>query len=609
MALNRELQILLTLKDEASQALGKIDASLRGAEDASKKFGIALIGIATGAVAFGAKAIGAFQDSEKAEARLEQIAKQVTKATDEQIEGFKRLAGELQKVGVVEDDVVKAGQSQLASFTKSADVVSELTNDLADLAVAQYGVNVSQDQAIQTGNLLGKALQGQLGALTRTGILVSEDFKKAFEAANSEQERAVVISQIVQDNYGGLNEAMRATSAGGLQALKNDFGDLMEVIGAQLLPIFQMLIEKLNVFVADVLPAWIEKTKEIINFLREHQAVIYIIAGAIMAALLPAIYSMVAGFVAASVALAPFLIGGAIVGGIVAGIVWLVKNWDMLSEKVTEVFDTILQKVVGVLTTVKDFFVSVWTGISEFFSSIWATIASVLEFYITFSLGLFIMFLDWIFPRWREVFQGIADFFINIWTKIKEFYVAFINSFKTQFNSDWTAVKDLFTAIWTTMIDFVGAGMDKILNFIKNFTAPITNAFRSIWDAIANQATVAFENVKQTIKDAINWIVEKINTLIRAANSVAAKGAGALGITPFQIPEIPKLAKGGIVTGPTVAQIGEAGPEAVIPLDRAGGFGTTINITVNGDVSGDELVEKVKTSIMDTLRFNTKLAF
>lgn len=51
----------------------------------------------------------------------------------------------------------------------------------------------------------------------------------------------------------------------------------------------------------------------------------------------------------------------------------------------------------------------------------------------------------------------------------------------------------------------------------------------------------------------------------------------------FDVPNIPMLAEGGIVTGPTLAMIGEAGPEAVIPLDRAGGIGgTNVTIHVNG---------------------------
>ena len=50
------------------------------------------------------------------------------------------------------------------------------------------------------------------------------------------------------------------------------------------------------------------------------------------------------------------------------------------------------------------------------------------------------------------------------------------------------------------------------------------------------------------------------------------------------LPDIPMLAKGGIVTGPTLALIGEAGPEAVVPLGKGGGMGNTFNINI--DVSG-----------------------
>jgi SLT domain-containing protein len=65
---------------------------------------------------------------------------------------------------------------------------------------------------------------------------------------------------------------------------------------------------------------------------------------------------------------------------------------------------------------------------------------------------------------------------------------------------------------------------------------------------------------------------------------------------------IPGLASGGIVTGPTIALIGEAGPEAVIPLDRGmrAGSGTTINLTVNAGMGtngaevGRQIVDALK---------------
>ena len=62
---------------------------------------------------------------------------------------------------------------------------------------------------------------------------------------------------------------------------------------------------------------------------------------------------------------------------------------------------------------------------------------------------------------------------------------------------------------------------------------------------------------------------------------------------------IPFMAQGGVVTSPTLAVIGEAGPEAVIPLDRMGGMGG-MNITVNAglvstpDQIGQEIIQAIQ---------------
>ena len=243
------LSLLIQAKDQATQTLRNVQGEMKSFSQRNRATfrNMALAWtVAFGAIsAWIAKATTAFQAQERAEARLEQIARQVTGATDEQIESFKNLSKELQSVWVVGDEVLIAWQSQIASFTKNAEVVNILTKDIADLAVAQYWVNVSQEQAIQTSNILGKALQWQLGALTRTGILVNEDFRKAFENANTEQERAIVLSQIIQDNYGWLNESMRQTAEWGMQAMRNSVGDLWEVMGARLAPAIASVAEKL----------------------------------------------------------------------------------------------------------------------------------------------------------------------------------------------------------------------------------------------------------------------------------------------------------------------------------------------------------------------------
>jgi TP901 family phage tail tape measure protein len=68
-----------------------------------------------------------------------------------------------------------------------------------------------------------------------------------------------------------------------------------------------------------------------------------------------------------------------------------------------------------------------------------------------------------------------------------------------------------------------------------------------------------------------------------------------IGGREFRIPNIPELADGGLVTRPTLALIGEAGPEAVIPLDRAGSMGTTnITVVLPAGSDGDDVVRALQ---------------
>jgi len=62
------------------------------------------------------------------------------------------------------------------------------------------------------------------------------------------------------------------------------------------------------------------------------------------------------------------------------------------------------------------------------------------------------------------------------------------------------------------------------------------------------------------------------------------------------------FADGGIVTGPTLGMVGEAGPEAIIPLDRAGSLGTTININVSGAIDPEGTARQIRRILQDAER-------
>jgi len=91
----------------------------------------------------------------------------------------------------------------------------------------------------------------------------------------------------------------------------------------------------------------------------------------------------------------------------------------------------------------------------------------------------------------------------------------------------------------------------------------------------------------------LNFVIDAVNKVIRGINkfkinipswvaSLAGVKGGSIG---FNIPTIPRLAKGGLITAPMVAGLGEAGREAVIPLDTNTGW---------ADIMADRLVSALQ---------------
>lgn len=96
-----------------------------------------------------------------------------------------------------------------------------------------------------------------------------------------------------------------------------------------------------------------------------------------------------------------------------------------------------------------------------------------------------------------------------------------------------------------------------------------------------------------------NAIIRFINTnVIDKINGLLEFKVGPVSINPPDIPNIPQLANGGIVTRPTLAMIGEAGDEAVIPLNKAGRFGMggaiTNYITINSGADPQSVVRALQ---------------
>ena len=170
-----------------------------------------------------------------AEKRLQTTMSNVAGTTQEQIGSIKSYASELQRVTTIGDEVSISGASQLATFQLQSDTIKTLMPTLSDLAVAQYGVSVSSDQMQSMANLVGKVMSGSVSALTRYGVTMNDAQNKILKTG-TESEKAATLVEVLKQNFGGLAEAMANTPEGRIQQLKNAWGDMKEVIGAQLYP-------------------------------------------------------------------------------------------------------------------------------------------------------------------------------------------------------------------------------------------------------------------------------------------------------------------------------------------------------------------------------------
>jgi len=124
---------------------------------------------------------------------------------------------------------------------------------------------------------------------------------------------------------------------------------------------------------------------------------------------------------------------------------------------------------------------------------------------------------------------------------------------------------------WWGVVQFV-------FGAVKTGFAELADLGKAIFDGIGGAFKGVINAVISGLEGGLNFAIKGLNIILDGID----KAAGPW-VNFGEIPNVklPRLAEGGITTGPTIAMIGEKGPEAVIPLDRLGNMGgNTINITV-----------------------------
>jgi hypothetical protein len=194
----------------------------------------------------------------------------------------------------------------------------------------------------------------------------------------------------------------------------------------------------------------------------------------------------------------------------------------------------------------------------------------------------------------------ITNFAMNAWNALTKITAALNAVLGTSFTALWVAtgvgiIAAIIAAV--VLLNEKFQFMDNVINFVKEAFSNFYSAVRGYIDALY----LAFKNVFNSIAKLWNNTIGKLSFKVPSWVPI-------FGGRSWSVPQIPELAEGGIVTGPTLAMIGEKGPEAVIPLDRMMRGNITVNVA--GSVTSErDLVETIRKGLVDAQRNGAQLVY
>lgn len=244
--------------------------------------------------------------------------------------------------------------------------------------------------------------------------------------------------------------------------------------------------------------------------------------------------------------------------------------WDLIKVLFQIIFDTIVdifspfaEWFAGVFQGAWDAIVNIFTPIGEWFAERWNDITTALA-------DVAKWFGDMFQKAWNSltnIFSSIGTWFGERWndvtTALSNVATWFGNIFKTAFEAvknAFSTIGSFFSGVWTT---------------VKNI---FVNAGQMVGSAVGGAFKSAVNAVLGTIENVVNGFIGMINGVIGMINKIPGVSLGGIGYV-----SLPRLARGGIVDSPTVAMIGEAGKEVVMPLENTG-FLQTMGRVVGGAV-------------------------
>lgn len=507
-------------------------------------------------------------------------------------------ASEMQKLGVIGDEVTLAGYQQLATFQLGEKEIKTLSKGMLDLLAQQKGLNATQQDAVNIANMIGKAMNGQVGALSRVGITLTETQKEILKTGDQFQ-KAQVMAEILQQNVGGVNEELAKTNQGRIQQMTNAWGDMKEEIGKRILPLQARFAQWFMKYIP-VFQRMAQGTIDAIG-----KGFDYVSRG------FQTISSIASNIKQKFSSFKPTM----------NSVNRLIQYFKILGIQAFENIKQAIENNLPAFQNFKDTVMEIGGNVQNIMLKAFESMQPVIDWIINDGFPGFIDLLGAISDRLKSVY----DFVKNNWTMISPIVYGIIGAFTAYkvitgsitiatnaftfamkaatvatkaFNAaitfatspigmvviaigaliaigwaivkNWDQIKAWFLKLWDNMMTIVTPVGEFFVKVFQKAYDGIVGIFSGIGEFFGG----VFEGVNTSVKSGINLMIEAVNYVIGKINNISIKvpkwvpgyGGEEFG---FSIPKIPMLAKGGIATAPTLAMVGEGREqEAILPLSK-----------------------------------------
>lgn len=472
------------------------------------------------------------------EKKLETVLKQRTNATDDQIKSVLKLTSAQQQLGVIGDEVQIAGAQQLGTFVKQTKSVETLIPAMNNLLAQQKGLSATSGDAVNIGNMLGKVMNGQLGALSRVGISFSKAQEKVLKYG-SEQQKAAMLAKVIQDNVGDMNKSLAQTDSGKIQQAKNALGDYQEKLGMKIIP----LQAKFASLFLKALPTIEKVTDFLTNNLAKDAKFTFGIISKIFKTLQPYL-NMVKTLIKENASMISKYLSP------------VISNVVQVFGNITKVVQRAYKKIMPILLNMVQYFVTKLSPI----------ITKVINFIATTVLPKLTDGFQKLIPKIEKIINTVIEIVQALWTKIKPVIDFLVSAFEFA----WPYIEKLVVGVIGNISNVIDGLMGVIQGIVDFVAGVFTGDWERAWEGVKGVFKSVFDTLGNIFKGPINVVIGLINGMIDHINSISLDipdwipdwlgGGKTIG---FNIGNIPYLAKGTPNFPGGLAMVGEQGRELV----------------------------------------------